>query len=125
MPIEVLPEMTLPAPAAVPPTILFEDESIEIPMLLPTADSPDDVGADQVAQDLVRVRAGGETDSAARVARDDIAGTGLARRYCSRMNRSRSRRMLPTADSPDAVGADQVAQDLVAGPRQCRRPMPF
>ena len=74
--------MVLPAPAAVPPIVLFEEPpSIWMPLPLPSGIRAGDVGADQVAlhQGAGRVRI--EPDAGAGVARDDVL---VARPRCRR-----------------------------------------
>ena len=118
MPIEVLPEITLAAPGAVPPMVLLEAALIEMPYSVAHGKFAGDVGADVVAQDLVAVRGGVEIDPAARVPRDDIAGAGSspADRVVRRRRPARSTPspLLGRAVRSRCVGADVVAQDLIA-----------
>ena len=109
-PIVVLPEMTLAAPAAVPPIVLPEEFWTSTPMLLASA-ATGRARADQVALDQIARRRHAravDVDAQIGVARDQVARTearaadGVARRV--------------DRDSAAAVGQRSGARDIGANP---------
>ena len=118
MPYWALPEMTLPAPAAVPPIVVLLLDITSIPSWFEPGFGAGQRGrarrvrADRVALDE-RARHLVEQDAAGRVARDDVAGA--AGRAADRAVRRLHQDALGVARRRRPVGrADVAAQDRVA-----------
>ena len=111
-PAPVLKAMVLPAPAAVPPTVLFEEpyDDLHARPGVGQGVRPRDVGADEVPLDRVAVGVVGDED-AGPVARDEVAGPGrrAADRVARRAVADADALAVGQGDRPGRVRADEVA----------------
>ena len=117
-----LPEMRLPAPAAVPPIVLSRGDDEDAPQVVQRL-RPGDVGADLVALDQVAGRVADDLHAVG-AAGHDVGGAGVVPPIVLPVAPPDDR--IPAAcvanrHGPGDVGADQVALDEVARGGRCRQ----
>ena len=114
IPCESLPEIKFPAPAAVPPIVLFAASAVDVDPVLGVAevDGAGEIGADVVALDEVAGGGrAGDPDPVGLVARDHVpGGTDAADRVAARADAHAVHEVAEVSRAVD-VGADVVVAD--------------